>query len=106
MTRNKKKETRHVPHITDVLEVLDVDTFGLQDLLDHVGPHLLLVLGVVGLPGGGVLLLVCDALHALRARVLLVHSHLKRNHRLSARAPGFQAATMSTTSSVDAKISS
>lgn len=73
----------NVPYVTDVVEVLDVDAFGLQDLLDHVGPHLLPVLGVVGLPGGGVLLLVCDALHAFCARVLLVHPHLKRNRRMS-----------------------
>lgn len=84
--QNKENEVRplvrplvrpQVPYIADVLQVLDVDAFSLQDLLDHIGPHLLLVLGVVGLPGCGVLLLVCDAFHAFRTRVLLVHSHLK-----------------------------
>lgn len=83
------KHTQNVPYVTDVLQVLDVDAFSLQDLLDHVGPHLLLVLDVVGLPGAGVLLLVRHALHALRARVLLVHSHLQRNGLMSIRAPGF-----------------
>lgn len=78
-----------VPYITDVLQVLDVEAFGLQDLLDHIGPHLLLVLGVEGLPGGGVLL-VYDALHAFRTRVLLIHSHLKQNPQTSVGGAGFK----------------
>lgn len=79
-----------VPYITDVLQVLDVDAFSLEDLLDHIGPHLLLVLGVVGLPGGGVLLLVSNALHAFCTRVLLIHSHLKQNPQISVGGAGFQ----------------
>lgn len=89
------RHENNVPYVTDVLQVLDVDAFGLQDLLDHVGPHLLPVLGVVGLPGGGVLLLLCDALHAFCARVLLVHSQLKRNHRMSGTSPGFKSTNRS-----------
>lgn len=90
-----------VPYLTDVLQVLDVDAFGLQDLLDHIGPHLLLGLGVVGFPGGGVLLLVCDALRAFRTQVLLIHSHLKRNPQMSVGGAGFKFTNWSIISRVN-----
>lgn len=45
------------PHLTDVLEVLDVHALGVHDLLDDVGPHLPLALAVFVAVAASVLLL-------------------------------------------------
>lgn len=46
------------PYLADVLQVLDVHALGVHDLLDDVGPHLLLALGVpVAVRAGSLLLL-------------------------------------------------
>lgn len=59
--------------------MLDVDPFSIHDFLNHIGSHLLLVLGAVCVPRF-LILLVGYTLHTLCARVLLIHSHLKHIH--------------------------
>lgn len=67
------------PYLTDVLQVLDVDAFSIHDFLNHIGSHLLFVLGAVCVPGSWIFL-VRYAFHTFCTRVLLVHTHLKHIH--------------------------
>lgn len=71
--------------LTDVLEVLDIYSLGVHDLLDDVGPHLLLALGVLvaGFAGLLLLLLPVGAAAAL-GQLLLIDSKLQATHRRQA----------------------
>lgn len=77
-------------HLTDVPEVLDVHPLGVHDLLDDVGPHLLLALGVLVAAPARVLrrLLARGAAGALR-QLLLVDPQLRSHagHRSAGRHP-------------------
>mgnify|MGYP006996380727 CR=1 FL=1 len=65
-------------HLTDVPEVLDVHALGVHDLLDHVGPHLLLALGVlVAGPTRVLLLLFAGAAAGALRQLLLVDAQLR-----------------------------
>lgn len=80
-TRPPQGATGLTSYLADVLEVLDVHPLGVHDLLDDVGPHLALALGVrVAAPAGVLLLLVLGAAGILR-QLFLVDTQLQPTHK-------------------------
>lgn len=65
-------------YLTDVLEVLDVHPLGVHDLLDDVGPHLVLALRVfVAGPAGILLLLLALRAAGILRQLFLVDAQLQ-----------------------------
>lgn len=70
------------PYLTDILEVLDVHPLGVHDLLDDIGPHLLLALSVF-VAGRASILLLLLALRAagILRQLFLIDTQLQCTHR-------------------------
>lgn len=68
-------------HLTDVFEVLDVHPLRVHDLLDDIGPHLVLVLRVFMAVSASILLrlLTLGAAGILR-QLFLIDSQLRCTH--------------------------
>lgn len=70
------------PYLADVLEVLDVHALGVHDLLDDIGPHLLLALGVpVAVHAGVPLLLPARGAAGPLRQLFLIDSQLQPTQR-------------------------
>lgn len=70
------------PYLADVLEVLDVHALGVHDLLDDVGPHLLLALTVpVAVRAGALRLLPARGAAGLLRQLFLIDSQLQPTQR-------------------------
>ena len=69
-------------YFTDVLEVLDVHALSVHDLLDDIGPHLVLALRVFVAVFANILflLLALGAAGILR-QLLLIDTQLRATHR-------------------------
>ena len=94
LTGDRRKPHGHIPqtswgrprgpgsYLTDVLEVLDVHPLSVHDLLDDIGPHLVLALqvSVVVLAGILLLLLTLGAAGILR-QLFLIDTQLRATHR-------------------------
>lgn len=67
-------------HLTDIFEMFYVNALCVHDLFDHIGSHLLPVLWVlfVCIWWDG-LFRIWNALHAVTARIPLIHSNLDDN---------------------------
>lgn len=69
-------------YLTDVLEVLDVHALGVHDLLDDIGPHLVLALQVfVAVLAGIFLLLLALGAAGILRQLLLIDTQLRATHR-------------------------
>lgn len=70
------------PYLADVLEVLDVHALGVHDLLDDVGPHLVLALRVfVAAPASVLLQLLALGAAGVLRQLLLIDTQLRSTHR-------------------------